>query len=714
MHRAVPAVLGGSHVPKGVMKNALVAIGMTLRQIRGHRRAWLGGLVHACTRRSRWMDRTGLLAVLTLASVAIAAAQPAPIAPAQAEEVFRRGVAEFTSGEFTAAAATFDALLTSGAAGERETAALIMRAKALLFLDDNMETARVVRRLLTDHPASRYVADAHFILGTIFQRIGRREDALAELTTAWETMPQPEPPRLAEDIIGAMDSLTSSGISRLRLASTAMATSSDECRAFLRLKIAENEAAAENMLAARQALDTLLSLFPARTAHPRVAALRNRIAERSDVHLGVLLPLMQNGDPSAAREIAHDVHDGIRFAVDAFSADPETRVRVTLVPFDTERDPATAERGVRQLAADPKLVAIIGPVFSSSTVSAARAAEAAGVPLISPTANANGIAGTGPNIFQANPDYAMRGKAMARYAVEVRGFRRLAVLAPSDSYGRFLAQAFTDEAERLGARVIAAEWYERKTSDLKKQLRTIRRAGLHAGADPMISFGGKKKLGELMKLAGLGVPVRTLDSLMHRGAMVSATALVGPDAAARLDSIGISVVYDDLYLDSLDVPVTAIEGLYLPVSTPEEIGVVTSQVVYFNIRAQLLGSGEWNTLEELDANRRYCSGVVFESDSYADSVLAANRSFIAGYTAAMKKAPSRHAFYGYDTASLVLERLRQGSTTRGGLRRALAETTAFQGLHARIGFSPGRVNMWLPILQFDGRTITGIHEIKAE
>ena len=54
-------------------------------------------------------------------------------------------------------------------------------------------------------------------------------------------------------------------------------------------------------------------------------------------------------------------YDGIRFAVDRFAADPEQRVNVTIVPFDTERDPAIAARGVKTLAADEKLVGIIGP-----------------------------------------------------------------------------------------------------------------------------------------------------------------------------------------------------------------------------------------------------------------------------------------------------------------------------------------------------------------
>ena len=703
--------LGELFMQKGDMENALSAFAAALRRVPGHQRA-LDGRLHARMRSARLMDRLAIFVVSMVMMTCMAAAQPGD--PQQAALLFDRGLREYESGRFPQAAAAFDGAVRAHPSGERVTAALIMWGKALYWIDENLESARVIRTLLADHPESRYAADAHYLLGGIYRRIGRSEDAMGEVLRAWEMMPQPEPPRLAEDIITIADTIASSSLSRAALQRFLAGTTNRERRAFLRVKIAENEAAAENTLAARLALDSLLAEFPLEASRPRVRALRNRLAERSDVHLGVLLPLMHNGDPTAAKEIAQDVYDGIRFAVDRFTADPDRRVNVTIVPFDTERDPVIAARGVRSLAADEKVVGIIGPVFSSSAVGAARAAEEVGVPLITPTANANGIAGTGPNVFQANPDYEMRGKAMAQYAIRTLGFKRVAVLAPSDSYGRFLAQAFADEVKKQGGQVLATEWYERKASDLTKQLRAIRRAGLHAGSDPLISFGGKKRLGELMKLAGLGVPVKKLDSLMAKGATVSVSSLVGPDAVPKLDSLGINVVYNDVYLDSLDIPVTTIDGLYLPIGTPEEIGVVTSQIVYFNLHAQLLGSGEWNALEELDANRRYCSGIVFESDSYADSILAGRGEWAAGYMAAMKRPPTKHTLYGYDAAGLLLSLFRSGSTTRAALRRSLGEVSEYQGLHARIGFSAGRVNTWLPILQFDGRNVLRVDEIKTE
>ncbi len=706
-------LMGELCVQKGDMEQALTAFTTALRLHPGHQRA-MDGRLHARMRTIRLIERVGLFLLALLQWCSVSTAQTFSPSDGEGGVLFNSGVSQYQSGQFKEAAETFGRIIAAHPGDQRITAAIIMKGKALYWLGDNLESARTARLLLTDFPRSRYVADARFILGSIYRRVGRAEDAMEELLKAWETMSRPEPPRLAMDIVTAVDTLAAESISPPRLRSFIETTSDRECKAFLWLKIAENEAAAENMVRSRLALDTLLLMYPAQVNHPRVAALLKRTAERSDVKLGVLLPLMRGGEPSAAKEIAQEVLEGVTFAVEQFMAESGQRVRVTQVTLDSERDPVVASSAVRELAADKQVVAIVGPIFSSSTVAAARIAEDLGIPLVSPTANANGIAAVGPHVFQANPDYRTRGRAMAQYAVLRRGFTRLAVLAPSDTYGRFLAEAFGEEVRRLGARLIAAEWYERGSSDLKKQLGAIRRAGMRAGADPLIAFGGKKKLGELMKLAGLGVSVRTLDSLMQKGATVNATTLIGPDAGARLDSLGISVVYEELYVDSLDHPVTAIDGLYMPISSPAEIGIVASQAVYFNFRTQMLGSGEWNNLPELDANRRYCTGVVFEADSHVDTLTAQYRNWLAGFYNRFKKQPTHHTFYGYDTAEILLLTLGEGATTRRGFIRAFAEVRDYQGLHSKIGFSRGRVNTWLPILQFDGRNVLRIDEIRTE
>jgi ABC-type branched-subunit amino acid transport system substrate-binding protein len=636
------------------------------------------------------------------------------VAPRDAETLFSRGVSAYDQRHYREAADLLAQLPTLFPQSSRTTGALIMRSKALFALGENMESAKVARTLLSDYPASAYCADAHFVLGSIFSRIGRKEESLKELALAYGALPRPVPPRLQEALGCLVDTVAGMNLSIGEVRNALQDARTREYHARLLLVLAEKYAAMENTRVSRGVLDSLLSEFPEVQGEPRVMNLLGRIAERSNVKLGVLLPLMQKDPPTASKEIAGDVNDGIQYAAEKFSQDPYQRIKVTLITRDTERDPASASRYAREMSTDLGIVGIIGPMFSTTTSAAAAAAQAAGVPLITPTANANGISAAGPYIFQANPDYEMRGRAMARYAVAKKGYRTVAVLAPSDAYGKYLADGFIDEAKHLGASVATVQWYERGKSDLSSQLRNMRKAGLRLGSDAFINFGGRKKLGELMKLVALGVPVKTLDSLLHKGALVNANALVGPAAASRLDSLGITLVYNEVMTDSLDVPVTAIEGVYAPISTAGEVGVVSSQLVYFNIKAQVLGSGEWNSLPDLDEHRRYTTGVVFESDTYVDTTSAAYQGWAAGYKARFHRRPSKNSLFGYDAADLVLGAIRDGAGTRQALARALSEIREFRGLHSAIGFTSRRVNNCLSILQFDGKNIVYLDEVKVE
>jgi ABC-type branched-subunit amino acid transport system substrate-binding protein len=631
----------------------------------------------------------------------------------EAEAVFREGVAKFEEGAYVDAARRFDQVIREYPASHRTTAAYVMKGKALLRAGKNLQTARTIRSFMERYPASSYRPDAHLILGAVFERVGRYEDAIKEYRSAWNALSTPPLPKLFRLVVAALDSVIDHYVP-VRTVRTVLETSEDtDQRAYFWLKVGEKEVGLQNIVAASIVYDTLINYYPANPFGARVAALGRSIGLRKTLKIGVLLPLMEKGDPSAVQRLGNEVLEGITYTVDEYERDPGTRVHVSLEVRDSKRDAAASAGAVEELAADPDVVGILGPVFSSTTSSAAVSAQEKGIPLISPTANANGLAARGNMIFQVNPDYETRGRAMARFAVLRKGFTTLAVLAPRDTYGRLLAEAFMREAKRLEANVIATEWYTDGTSDFKSQLASIRKAGMLHSAEPLLAFGGTLKRSDVMKFMSLGIPLRRLDSLMGAGTTIEAKTLLGPDARAILDSLQIPAEYDLTQIDSLEFPVTSIEGIYVPISSPAEIGVVSSQIVYFHFQTQLLGSGEWGDIAELDANKRYCDGVIFESDTFVDLESESYKTFLAGFTRQFGKPPGRNVLYGVDAARLVLEGIRGGAGTRPALALSLAETRDFRGLRSQIGFSYRRVNSWLTILQFSEERLQRLEEISV-
>ncbi len=631
-----------------------------------------------------------------------------------AERIFKEGVELFTAGKHLAAVSAFERVTNIPTLNQRTTASVIMKARSLLALDENLEASRTLKAFLASYSWSSYVPDAEYLLGVTGVRIGRYDDAMLSLRSAWRKMGVNDPSRLSGAVERLMDQLIEKYTSMSALHGYRAQSTTRKEREYFWLKIAEMEFRGGNVAAAGIAADSLDLRYAGHPYSARLQSIRHGVAERSMVKIGALMPLMKNSEPSAVREIGNDVHEGVQLAFEEYQADPSRRVKVTLEVRDTERDPALASRYAQELTADQDVIGIIGPVFSQTTFAAIGLANARGVPLITPTANANGIAASGAYIFQANPDYENRGRAMARYAVTKRGFKTFAVLAPSDGHGKPMAEAFSEEAINLGATVLTMEWYQRGASDLSQQLADIRRAALMAAVEPMISFAGKLHQGDLVKLIQLGVSRRTLDSLTERSSVVPASALLGPNARRLIDSLEINVLVTEPRADSLEYPATGIDGVYLPITSPEEIGVVASQLVYFNIKALMLGSGEWNSIAELDANKRYCRGVVFESDSYMNTSQSLFVQFADRYYARFKKRPGRNAVYGYDSARLVLNLIGEGASTREALARSLEATKDFVGAHSRIGFLQRRVNSWLHILQYENDTLQLLDEVNVD
>jgi ABC-type branched-subunit amino acid transport system substrate-binding protein len=638
----------------------------------------------------------GLLLLLVCAT---AAAQVRLEYSENNEAIFREAVARFDSGHMRESVVGFDRCISEFPAGHRITAAYVMKGKALYRLGENLEAAKTLKAFLSRFPSSSYVPDAGLTLGLIYAKIERPEEAMDMYLGAMRALGASSPPKLARAIETAMDTTVETRIGAAPLRRFLAKSGTAAERSYLWLKIAEREAAGGNPVASAIALDSLTLRYPGNPFADQAALLRTRITAKSSVKLGVLLPLLKKGEPSSARDAGTEVFEGVQFALERYDREAGRRITVTLETRDTQRDPAQATAGARELADDRDVAGIVGPVFSPEVTSAAALANARGVPLVTPTANANGIAATGKYVFQANPDYDARGRAMARYAIQQRGFRTLAVLAPSDTYAKFLADAFVREATRLGARFLGVQWYQRGTSDMKPQLAAIRRAGMLEGADAKLSFGGRIKPSTLMKFADLGVPLKRIDSLMNKAAVISARSLLGPRARALLDSMEIPVVYDESRVDSLEYPVESIDAIYAPISGADEIGIVSSQIVYFHFQTQVLGSGEWDSFAELNANRRYAEGVVFETDTHIDT--AGYAAFADGFAARFRRKPTKNTLFGYDTADMMLRLIGDGASTRDALQRALAGARDYRGIHSRIAFGADRVNGALTLLRYE-------------
>lgn len=381
--------------------------------------------------------------------------------------------------------------------------------------------------------------------------------------------------------------------------------------------------------------------------------MKGKLRANNPLKIGLILPSWRKVPAGQTKSISEDLIDGIKYALNEFRLQSNSAGAVNLEIRDDGRDPKVAINAINDLSSLKEVIAVIGPLYSNTALASAPYAEKNRIPMVSPTANANGISAVGKHIFQANPDLKIRGMAMARYAVNELGMKNIAVLASTEPVGRAIAESFQQEVAKLGAKIVSAEHYAKGSSDLSDQFLNIRKAGL--------KLKGKKESAEETK-----------------------------------------------------VPVSSIDGLFLPIADAEDIGMLVSQIKYFNIETQLLGTGEWYSPQQLDANKRYLNGLIMLVDSYYDEKLTPYKEFEKQYMTALKKQPTKYSILGYDITRLILEQINSGSTSREKLAESLQSVKSYQGIHGKISFTNTRVNSEFQVIKYAKGVIQKIGEINIQ
>ncbi|MBM4159747.1 MAG: tetratricopeptide repeat protein [Ignavibacteria bacterium] len=624
----------------------------------------------------------------------------------EVERIFTDAVSLFKLGEYGQAAEQFDRILYRYPGTQRETAAYIMGAKSRYELGRFEEAQELLRELLYRYPGSTYIDDAHYTLGLVWYQLKRYENAVREFLAAWQTTGKPQLKDRAAQMLAV---LTSEHLAIDQARRLILEAGSGEIRAMLSVRLAEKVLTRGDVEGAREILRPVVRM--PRTVGPVDAAiaLLERIEASAAVKIGVVLPLKTASDPFSISGVGEEILMGLQLAVDEHNA--EAMPKVSLEVRDSERDATVAARQVSELSMENRVLAIVGPLFSHEAFAAAEIANAQGVPLITPTATANGIAAIGEYIFQANPDYAVRGRAMAQYAYRAANARRFAVLSASDTANKQMTAAFLGEVEKLGGEVVDVQWYNPGETDLQAQLFAIRQRAMEISEPVVVNFATRLRSGELKKLVQWGVPQRVLDSLLVANAMAPVEFLFGSDGIRIADSLKIPTQRVKAKFDSLEIPVTYIDAMFVPIASSSEIAIVTSQIRYFNFQTQLLGTGNWNDFDELDQNRQYANGAVFTTDVYWEEIDQQYRSFARGFRAAYSRNPTANAMIGYDAMRLILRLVRSGATRRDEIVSALSTVRNYQGIHSKIYLAEGRVNSCITFLRFKNRSIRRIAEV---
>lgn len=330
----------------------------------------------------------------------------------------------------------------------------------------------------------------------------------------------------------------------------------------------------------------------------------------------------------------------------------ELRAAIELAPaggarwlFVDTRGSAEGAVAAVDVAAGKGAVGILGPVGRREAVAAARAAVLRGLPiaLLAPADGADPAAG----VFRVVASSADEGRAVARLAAQ-DSFPTVAVLAPRDDGGGEAAEAFVEEATRLGLQVTARGSYDPTGGDVEPDIRAF--LGLVPASNPRLAA-------HLARRGKGGWKTFTPD--------VPYTLLYIPDRYDRAAIVAAFLPYYNVELRATEYP------------DPERLarkhrGQVP-QVV------QLVGGAGWHHATLPIRGGAAVQGALIVDDFAGELGGEAAVQFAAAFQQRTHRSPSAAAAQVHDAATLIAV-ARAGAAAAAGPRSALRAALA----HARL------------------------------
>lgn len=445
-----------------------------------------------------------------------------------------------------------------------------------------------------------------------------------------------------------------------------------------------------------ETLNRFLAEAPQSPFAPQARELLARATRRVEAKpktVGVLLPMTGRYQP-----IGEAVLRGIQLGLEGSD--------IELVVKDTQGDVNKTGQAMEQLAFDDGAIAVLGPLLGDDSKRAALVAEELQLPLLTMTRQ-EGVTDLGPYVFRNMLTNAAQADAIADYAINVKGYKKFALLYPNIPYGVELADAFWDQVLERGGVVRGAERYSHdQTTFTTEAKKLVGRYYLEDRGDYV--EGVRDVQGE------------NLDAFRRRKAMEKVKSGVEP-------IIDFEAIFmpDDWRRVSLVAPALAVEDIVTNACEPRDLERIRKTTGKKELKTvTLFGANQWSSpkgrsgLPELiERGGKFVTCSVYVDGFFVDSQRPATRTFVRKYREAYKqetgKDPGLLEAIGYDSGRMLrqlVEKKEGGPRTRAQMRDALSGLKDFDGATGRTSFNEKREAVkQLFLLSIDNKGVTEIN-----
>ena len=354
-------------------------------------------------------------------------------------------------------------------------------------------------------------------------------------------------------------------------------------------------------------------------------------------NIGIMLPQAEQG--TRDWQISRSLYNGYLLAANEFNrAHNNKSIRLHLM--QTSDGGLTEEAAFARLAWKYHVDAIIGPLYSDAAFRIRELAEYYKIPVIPPLANADTLNIHNPYLYQINPTFESRGRAMAGFAVNVLELDTLAVITQSNQPVSREAREFRNEAERLGATVL---YYFSEDFDAR-------------------AF----EVGHITPwFAG-------------------------------------DIRFVEQFFDDENFVLQPVKGLYLSFTgggSDQLIDLILNDLQAFRSRVTILGNEDMAHVN-LSGNRRHFFDIYYSSFFHRDDEKRMTYQFQSNYQSLTGRSPDQFAHLGYDTATFLFQSINKLENPVR-LKQRLRRMPRYDGVVTSIDFRGNHVNQHLHFMTID-------------
>jgi len=532
------------------------------------------------------------------------------------EAIFKAGLMEFKQGKFVSARLKFSEVITKYSDNENVTASYVMLSKTLFRLGEYDLAESNVLEMRRRFPESIYSEWSNYMIAACQYERGEYKKA--------------------------------GGI----LASIAGRTKSESLKNYS-IKALENELSKKIEQNDYKALfeknDLKMSLLSEnKTTDEKITGNTDTFLEENNnvrnwrneqtIKIGLVAPL--TGSES---EKGNELFKGVKAAFEKY---PEINGKpLELLVEDTGSDKITTVLKTRYLIKEG-VMAVIGPVYGESTITAAIESNASNIPFIAPTTTESEITFIGKNVFLLNTTPLSQSSAIAEYALNTLGFTTAAVITSDDFWGETVKKVFTEKFRNGGGKIIRTEMFDSDASvyNYNDILRRIRDAAPKE---------------EITKQHSL---VTSQPDSLEEYSGEQDSSIIGTEKLT---------------------PVKTIDFILISALTEDALKIA-NQIREYNIETTLIGDSGWNSENVPQDGGEDVEGsyLVINGENYCDSY--GSEFFKDNFPQRKSELKNIISRKGYDSAAVLIHCLNKGSYSPETIVKELENVSDFNGLSCKI------------------------------